>query len=369
MGGESEALQPEGASRRPWLGYTALALLAWLLHAAAGTDWERGSRSFLEGLYDATWQLGPGLLLGPLAYPWTVMLQRQRGHLLRTSAGHALGAGCFVLLWQTLDAVAAWAFFGAAHALASLEQGLVWRSAWALVFYAALVVGFGGVLNGQRAQRQALRAAQAESALVGAELALVRAELAAIQGKLNPHFLFNTLNSILMLTRRDPARAETALHGFSRLMRYVLDSSRSAGQRVPLRDELGFVRDYLALEQLRLGERLRVQWQLDPGADDDELPPLTLQPLVENAVLHGIAPRREGGTLTIHSRRSTEGLHLRVADDGEGCAWPPPPVAADRRGIGLAALQRRFELDYDGRARFEVRSAPGAGFAVEILIP
>jgi signal transduction histidine kinase len=348
-------------ARSLWLGYTALALLAWLLHAAAGTDWERGSRSFLEGLYEATWQLGPGLLLGPLVYPGLVRLQARRRPPLAMAGAHALGAAVFALGWLGLDYAAAAYFFGTAHAAASLEQGLVWRSAWALVVYAALVFGFGSVIQGRRAQREALRAAQAEAALV-------RAELAAIQGKLDPHFLFNTLNSILMLTRRDAARAESALLGFSRLMRYVLDRARGDDGRVALRDELAFVRDYLALEQLRLGERLRVDWQLDPAADDDELPPLTLQPLVENAVLHGIAPRREGGTITVQTRRSAQGLHLRVADDGAGCNWPPP-AAPSGRGVGLAALQRRFELDYDGRARLEVRTAPGQGFTVEILIP
>jgi Histidine kinase len=348
------------SNRRLWLAYGLLCVLAWLLYAVAGTDWQRGTRTFWEGLYEATWSLGPGLVLGPLVFPWTRWTHDRLPGPLPRLAWHGVAAVVFVMLWQGL--VFAWAglLFGLPHARATFEQGVVWRAAWGVVVYSALVFGFGGALLARRAHRQALRAAEAESALV-------RAELAAVQGKLNPHFLFNTLNSLLMLTRRDPARAEAGLLGFSRLMRYVLECTRQGSGRVALRDELAFVRDYLQLEQLRLGERLRVVWELDPGADDDELPPLTLQPLVENAVAHGIAPRVQGGTLRIGSRRSAQGLHLHVGDDGAGCDWPPQP--GTQRGIGLAALQRRFELDYDGRARFEVSSAPGQGFAVDILIP
>jgi LytS/YehU family sensor histidine kinase len=228
----------------------------------------------------------------------------------------------------------------------------------------ALVLGFGGALDTRSAQRAALGAARAEAALV-------RAELSAISGKLNPHFLFNTLNSLLMLTRRDAAAAEQALLCFSRLMRYVLDTRRGAADRVALRDEIDFVRDYLALESLRLGPRLRVDWQIDPATLDDPIPPLSLQPLVENCIVHGLAPQLAGGTVRIQAQRlsSPEALALRVDDDGAGCPWPPPPAQQQRGGVGLSALRRRFELDFDGQARLTVRSAPGAGFQVEILIP
>ena len=241
---------------------------------------------------------------------------------------------------------------------------MLWRTVWAVFVYLALVLGFGGALHARRAQAAALGAAQAESALV-------RAELAAISGKLNPHFLFNTLNTLLLLTRKDAAAAEQALLGFSRMMRYLLDSQRGAADRVSLQDELDFVRDYLALEALRLGARLRVEWQIDAQALGDQVPPLTLQPLVENSILHGIAPQVAGGLVRIEARRADgPALQLRVSDDGAGCSWPPAdPPSAPASGIGLRSLQRRFELDYDGRARLDVRSAPGAGFRVEILIP
>jgi len=362
-------LQPPLGDDRPlWAGYAGLCTLCWVLYTMAGTEWQRGSWRLWEGLYDATWNLGPPMLLGALALPW-VRWQRRRA--LRPAARlalHALAAGAFVAAWQALDSATAWWFFGPDHAQATFEQRVLWRAMWGVFVYVALVLGFGGALDGRRAHEAALTAARAEAALV-------RAELAAISGKLNPHFLFNTLNSLLILTRRDPDAAEQTLLGFSRLMRYVLDTRRGAADRVPLREELDFVRDYLALESLRLGTRLRVEWQVDPAALDDPIPPLTLQPLVENSIVHGIAPQVAGGTVRIEATRQAAplALRLRVADDGAGCTWPPATAAtatAGRTGgVGLSALRRRFELDFDGQARLTVRSAPGAGFQVEILIP
>jgi hypothetical protein len=163
-----------------------------------------------------------------------------------------LGAGVFVLLWLGLEYALTAAFFGSEHALATTEQRWLWRSVWGVIVYLALMAGFGGALQARRAQAEALKAARAEAALV-------RAELAAITGKLNPHFLFNTLNSLLMLTRATPARPSMRCCASRRMMRYVLDTPRDAGDRVPLRDELAFVRDYLALESCAWA-RLRVDW-------------------------------------------------------------------------------------------------------------
>ena len=353
---------------RLWSGYAGLCLLSWLLYAVAGGEAQRGDWRWLEGAYEATWNLGPPMVLGLAGLPWARWLAARRAGPLAAFGWHALGALLFVAGWQLLDFAGAWLFFGIEHAQATFEQRVLWRAAWGVFIYVALVLGFGGALAARSAHRAALAAARAEAALV-------RAELAAISGKLNPHFLFNTLNSLLMLTRRDAAAAEQTLLRFSRMMRYVLETHRGAADRVTLQEELDFVRDYLELEALRLGERLRVDWQVDPALANEPIPPLTLQPLVENCIVHGIAPQRAGGTVRIEAQRvpaqgSTEAqLALRVADDGAGCTWPPPPGKVPRSGVGLSALRRRFELDFGGRARLAVQSAPGAGFRVEILIP
>ncbi len=371
--GTSAGTTPAAPRKRLGLAYAGLCLLSWLLYAMAGAEWQRGVWRLWEAAYEATLNLWAPMLLGALAFPWVRWLQ-PRPLLLRLLL-HAVAALLFGGLWLALEFALAWWLFEPEHAIAQLQQRLVWRAVFGVFVYTALTLGFAGVLHARRAQASALAAAQAESALV-------RAELAAISGKLNPHFLFNTLNTLLLLTRKDPAAAEDALLRYARLMRYVLDSQRGSTDRVTLRDELDFVRDYLALEALRLGPRLQVHWAVDEALLDEPMPPLTLQPLVENSIVHGIAPRVAGGCVTISAQRVAGGLALSVADDGLGCAAPPPlqalqplaDVSGSRRarasgGVGLGALRRRFELDYAGRARLQVHTAPGAGFRVDIHIP
>ncbi|HEY0856098.1 MAG TPA: histidine kinase [Albitalea sp.] len=358
---------PTNRGDRPvWLAYAGACLLAWLLYVLAGAEFQRGLWQLWEAAYQATLSLWPPMLLGLAVYPWVRALQRRQLAPPRALALHALAALLFGALWLAGEFVAAWWWFGADHASAVLVQTLLWRAIWGLVVYAAIATAFTALLQSRRARAAALAAAQAESALA-------RAELAAISGKLNPHFLFNTLNTLLALVRKDAQAAEAALLRFSGMLRYVLDSKRGSADRVILADEVQFVRDYLALESLRLGARLQIDWRLDPSTLDDEIPPLTLQPLVENCVLHGVAPRVQGGSIRIRSGRSAQdqGLELCVEDDGPGCdpAQLDDVRPAGRRGIGLDALRRRFAVDYEGRARLQVRTAPGAGFRVDLWIP
>jgi len=359
-----------GSDRPLWLAYAGLCLLCWALYVMAGTDWQRGAWHMWKGLYLASWNMGPPIVLGCAGLPWARWLHKRAWPVPQLLALHAAGAAVFVAGWQALDYAASVSLYGVEHSNATLQRMVLWQAMWGVFVYVALMLGFSGALHARRANAVALGAARAEAALV-------RAELAAISGKLNPHFLFNTLNSLLMLTRRDPAAAEQSLLRFSRMMRYVLGTSggTSGGgaERVTLQEELDFVRDYLELESLRLGPRLKVEWQIDPTTVNDAIPPLTLQPLVENSVLHGIAPQVQGGTVRIQARRlaAPDALSLRVDDDGAGCTWPPPPDAAksEAGGVGLSALRRRFELDFGGRAELSMTSAPGAGFQVHILIP
>ena len=353
------------SDRGLWLAYAGLCLLCWSLYVMAGTEWQRGGWNLWKGLYNATWNMGPHMVLGLAGLPWARWLRRREWSTAQRLGLHVAAALVFTAVWQVADYGTSLLLFTAEHANAMLQRMILWQAMWGVLAYVALMLHFGGALHARRANEAALSAARAEAALV-------RAELAAINGKLNPHFLFNTLNSLLMLTRRDPAAAEQTLLRFSRMMRYVLDTTRGSADRVTLQEELDFVRDYLELESLRLGPRLKVDWQIDPATVNDPIPPLTLQPLVENSVLHGIAPQLAGGTVTIQSRRlaDPEALALEVADDGAGCAWPLPDSSDSRAaGVGLSALRRRFELDFEGRATMSVRSAPGAGFQVDILIP
>ena len=355
-----------GSDRPLWLAYAGLCLLCWALYVMAGTDWQRGAWHMWKGLYLASWNMGPPIVLGCAGLPWARWLHRRAWPVPQLLALHAAGAAVFVAGWQALDYAASVWLYGVEHSNATLQRMVLWQAMWGVFVYVALMLGFSGALHARRANAVALGAARAEAALV-------RAELAAISGKLNPHFLFNTLNSLIALTRKDAQAAEAALMRFSGMLRYVLDTKRSSTDRVTLADEIAFVRDYLALESLRLGARLNVDWQLDPDTLADEIPPLSLQPLVENSILHGVAPRVRGGSITIASGRDAQehGLALRVEDDGPGC--DPAELEDDapgaRRGIGLAALKRRFALDYEGRARLRVHTASGAGFRVDLWIP
>ena len=354
-----------GSRRALWIAYASACAVAWLLYVLAGAEFQRGLWQLWQAIYQATLALWPPMLLGVGVFPWVLRMQGGQGVAAREIALHAVGALVFGAAWQACDYAVSTLLYGHVFANVNLEQTLLWRAIWGVIAYAAIATAFTAWLQARRARAASLAAAHAESALA-------RAELAVISGKLNPHFLFNTLNWLIALTRKDAQAAEAALMRFSGMLRYVLDTKRSADDRVPLGDEIEFVRDYLALESLRLGKRLRVDWELDPATLADEIPPLSLQPLVENAIQHGIAPRVDGGRVGIRSARNPldQGLELSVEDDGAGCEPErlddPAPA---RSGIGLAALKRRFALDYEGRARLRVHTAPGAGFRVELWIP
>lgn len=203
---------------------------------------------------------------------------------------------------------------------------------------------------------QALREQQAAAAR--AQLLAQQAQLAALRSQVNPHFLFNALHSISALISMDPQKADDAIERLGDLLRYAL----GAEDLVPMRDEWRFTLDYLALEQLRLGSRLRVTEHLGPGAGACSVPPLILQPLVENAIRHGISQRTEGGHIRLSASSDGESLVVRVSDDGSGASGD------DGLGIGLDVVRRRLSASYGGRADLTV-SATVDGFHVEMRLP
>lgn len=220
--------------------------------------------------------------------------------------------------------------------------------------------------TGSHVIRVSARLREEEARTARADALRVRAELAALRGQLNPHFLFNTLHTLTALVRLDPATAERALEQFGDMLRYVLDVKRAAREDVALAEELRFVRDYLALEQLRLGDRLRVVERVDPDALDCLVPSLTLQPIVENAIKHAIAPRIHGGTIEIVASLDDDTLLLEVGDDGPGAATDDVETAG---GMGLRTVRRRLETRYGASAAFRITTAPRAGFRVHIAVP
>lgn len=331
-----------------WLAY--IVLIALVLQ----------SETLLTGKFDpvmvfyAFVSIAPAIPVLALTWPLTGWLERRRLGLASRFAIHLAAALAFatgahmvqILLQQTQD------------------RGLDWHI-WPFLYNVMIYVMVAGIFQTVRAnaaaQRQALAAQQAQTLLVAAELG-------ALRSKLNPHFLFNTLHSIIALTQRNPAAAETALFQFSDMLRYVLDTERAGVDRVTLDTELDFVRDYLDLESLRLGQRLQVEWDLDPDAGDILLPALTLQPLVENSIKHAFNPFSRPGLLRIESRhdRAAGLLRVTVRDDGPGAS--PEEIAASP-GLGIRTIGRRLELDYAGRAALDIDSRPGAGFSACVTLP
>jgi hypothetical protein len=191
----------------------------------------------------------------------------------------------------------------------------------------------------------------------------LRAHLDAIQARVHPHFLFNCLNTVAGLIREDPVLAERAVERLADLFRYTLASSRR--RFVPLAEELEAVRGFLELEAVRFGERVKATLHVAADVGEAEVPPLVLQPVVENAIRHGIAPRREGGRLEVRIERVGERLRLEVEDDGPG------PGGSSHRGTGTALddLRSRLSLLYGLAARVEAGRGPLGGYRIRIELP
>ena len=191
----------------------------------------------------------------------------------------------------------------------------------------------------------------------------MRAQLAALQARTDPHFLFNSLNTVAGLVEENPAAGAEALERLAALYRHALDGSRAV--RVPLRQELQAVRSYLEIEGLRMGERLRWTIEADGALLDRPVPPLILQPLVENAVRHGVAPRRRGGRVAVRVACEAGGsLCLEVEDDGVGQGRSP------ERGSGTALVDLAERLAIISReARLERTAGPLGGNLARIVLP
>ena len=194
----------------------------------------------------------------------------------------------------------------------------------------------------------------------GVSPALAEARLAALNARIRPHFLFNSLNAVLSLVRAQPQRAEMALEALADLFRAAL---RDPGEQVPLSEEIALARQYLDLEKLRLGERLAVDWQIDTVPGEIPIPPLLLQPLLENAVYHGIEPQVAGGVIHIRICREGKELVIEIRN-------PDAPSSSHPEGhhMALANIRERLSLYYDLEARLECRRQAG-DYEVKVVLP
>lgn len=241
----------------------------------------------------------------------------------------------------------------------SLESSNLWVE---VAIYAASVIAIGielKIFNSVRIQIK----------LEEQERLLLHARMEALQNQINPHFLFNTLNSISSLVRFDPEMAREVIFKLATILRRLLSIGEAFS---PLREEFEFVDNYLDIEVVRFGrDKLHVVKDLDPASLDVIVPSMLLQPLVENSIKHGLATKVEGGSIYLRSRVSDSKLIIEVEDDGVGMGAPPLSSSGTWRGmgIGMANISERLQVLYGDTARMTIDSHQGKGTLVRIRLP
>jgi two-component system sensor histidine kinase AlgZ len=323
-----------GIALRILLGGVGIAIAAALVAAPRIADWP--ATLVEHAVHVVPVLLGTLALCGLLARP-----------LARLSGYAAPGVVVALAMAIAVGVEDILVFIG----LGEPQAGALWRAALLAGGGAALLLGYLAL------RARAMRPAAAE------------ARLAALSARIRPHFLFNSLNAVLSLIRADPRRAESALESLADLFRVVMRDPRKL---VPLSEEIALCRQYLDLERLRLDERLRVNWEVSAVPGDALVPPLMLQPLLENAVYHGIEPADEGGEIRIAFTHGDDGIVIELEN----------PVAVGRPGgeerggnperggnhMALANIRERLDLHFDLDARLETRSENGR-FHVRIVLP
>ncbi|MEK7729685.1 MAG: histidine kinase [candidate division KSB1 bacterium] len=278
----------------------------------------------------------------------------------RNNLGKLLGlTGLFVLggWWGTIITLVSLHFlFGRALTWSVFTSHLLLTGVLAFVFGAA-VYSFFAV----RERLQDTIAALADKEVKEQQLLRLKtkAELEALRAKVNPHFLFNTLNSIASLIPTDPNKAEEMVQRLARLFRYTLEASNR--EVIKLEDELRFCREYLEIEKVRLGARLQYEINSDPALAAMLLPGLLLQPLIENSVKHGIASAKNGGQITLNARREQEVCHVEIIDTGKGFDH-----AEITEGFGLSSVRERLALHYGEAAKFELETNNGVRIRMQL---
>ena len=316
----------------PWLDLAAW-FLVWLLwipiaRQLAGAVERRpiGRRSWRARV--------PPYVLGGLLLTSTLLTLRlllDRGlHLLAGQSAHDLAVSAFLLESVIYDALV----------------------------YAGLLALFHALSYYGRYTRRLVQSAELESRLG-------RVRLAFLRNQMQPHFLFNTLNLISALIHTDPEKADSMIADLGDLLRVTLETPQR--QEVPLERELEYLERYLDIARLRFGSTLEVERRVDPAAERAMVPSLVLQPLVENAIRHGLAERDGRSRITIAARQSNGTVRLEVSDNGPGLPLAAPGPL--RLGVGLGNTRRRLEQLYGEAQRFEIRNRPGGGAVATLEFP
>ncbi|MEM9555566.1 MAG: histidine kinase [Acidobacteriota bacterium] len=305
-------------------------------------------------------------LVAPLGWWLARRAPIDRGRLVSSVTINVLGGLGITLLYTVLDLLKREAVTAAFTALATGDAAwggfewprlVYWGLEYHLLTYFCIVAVIHAFLFYDKLRERELKSSRLE-----AQLALAHLEVLKMQ--LHPHFLFNTLNAVSALMHRDVDAADKMIAKLSDLLRVSL--VKDDRHLVPLRDELDLLDRYLAIEKIRFRDRLRVEIDVDPECLDAQVPRLILQPLVENAIKHGISMRSAAGLVAIHGRRRGDRITLAVADDGPGLAFGQPPK---REGVGLANTKERLEQLYENEHRFALERAEAGGLEVQLEFP
>ena len=357
---------------RRWLVWSALAIACAGFGILSALGWYpayRNSGPFAPAWKQALiWELVRWELFVPMAaliLRWAGVFSGRHRGAFRNSV-HTIEA---VILFPVLHCIFLVAIY---FPLAGGRLGafLQHRSFVLLTNYLAGMIVTGLVLGLSRARDYQSQLREEEVKATRLEAQLSKAQLGALKMQLQPHFLFNTLNAISSLQMENPAAAQRMLVRLSEFLRMTLEES---AETVPLRREMDFVARYLEIERVRFPDRLVVQFDLGAETLDAVVPNLILQPIVENAVRHGIAMKAEPGRIEVRSSRCNGFLRLQVRDTGPGLSTRGPAACADRAstasGIGLANIRSRLERMYGASFKFSVDDAKDGGVLAVVEIP
>ncbi|HWJ24030.1 MAG TPA: histidine kinase [Gemmatimonadaceae bacterium] len=358
---EHDAVTGDGAAARPLWRWLAYDFVAWAMVALmfAVQAWGRGNGPFARLVASQEVSFLPCALFTPLIAfvalryrftdergPWRAVA----AHLACLLAFLVLGA----MMMGALEWSLPWEPYGAGVA-AAMRSAVGRYAAIDVILYVTTAAAALALAYGRESREREVRAARLQARLA-------EAQLHALGAQLHPHFLFNTLHAISALVRPEPKRAEQLIARLSELLREMLDNRDRA--EVTLGEELAFLEKYVDIQEARFGPRLRVTFEVAPAALDARVPRLVLQPLVENAVRHGVSRRLGAGTIAIAAACDDDRLTLTVRDDGAGL-----PRGEVHDGVGLSITRARLRQLYGTEQEFTIAPAAGGGTVCVVRIP
>jgi hypothetical protein len=302
----------------------------------------------------------------PSAFAILIAANRRRflrpdWHIWKTVGVH-LGIGMGYAVLSSMGTVGLTVALGASESAFGGEDPRL-----AIFFFSFYYFLIYAVLAGFMMWSESLTRVQESQALAARESVLrAEAEAKAVRAQFNPHFVFNTLHSLMLLVRADPTAAERAIEDVASLIRYASVLERRDQDVVPLSEEVEIARRYIGLETLRLADRLKVVWEIDPDLEQMAIPPFSLQTLLENAIKHGISPKEAGGTIRVRVRGGLDRLSIAVEDDGMGA---DPEEVRGAEGRGLSLLQRRVSTLFGETASLTWETSPDRGFSALLSLP